>query len=151
MVALTVGVPTGGKTPFLDRHGQDDHSTPRLVKVPPRQDQASTVVASTYRTSIMHDSCDTTLWPQLLERDTPLFASRPLDQRCPNWKEPGQPQHTRPRVLHPKPGTTDLAGTLNFAAQSHSHSTGTSQTTGPFLRPQGPGRPSRAVASLHEP
>jgi hypothetical protein len=37
----------------------------------------TTAVPSAYRRSIPHGGCSTVLWSQLLERDTPMFASRP--------------------------------------------------------------------------
>jgi hypothetical protein len=49
------------------RHGRGPKCPGRL--------SSTAAVASAYRMSIPHGSCDTTLWSQLLKHDTPMFAS----------------------------------------------------------------------------
>jgi hypothetical protein len=51
--------------------------TPATAKCPVGAASNTTVVPSAYRMSIPHGGCDTVLWSQLLERNTPMFANRP--------------------------------------------------------------------------
>jgi hypothetical protein len=50
-------------------------ATAQVVQVGAAQQHCA--VASAYRMSITHGSCDTLLWSQLVERDTPVLLAPP--------------------------------------------------------------------------